>query len=75
MDVLVANTKVVIRVMMVSAGVIKICHHFGCVQAQSRGGGEVSGFDLFPGVGERVNSVWGSGVVSNSECAQVNGNT
>jgi hypothetical protein len=54
---LVANVKGVVRVLMVSARVIKICHSPGHVQAKCGRRRETSGFDLFPDVGERVNSV------------------
>jgi hypothetical protein len=71
--VLVADTEFVVWVSMVSAWVVKICCHSGHTQAKSRRGGEASSFNLFLGIGERVNGVWGRGVVGNSERAQVDG--
>jgi hypothetical protein len=72
--VLVADAELTVWVLMIPAWVIKICCSLGRTKAKSRGGGEASGFNLFPHIGERVNSVWGRGVVGNSERAQVDGN-
>jgi hypothetical protein len=71
--VLVTDTELIVQVSMISSWVIKICCGLGRAKAKGRRGGEASSFNLFPSVGERVNGVQGREVVSNSECAQVNG--
>jgi hypothetical protein len=74
MDVLVADAERVVGVTVVPARVIKICRCPGCVKTESRGRRDMGSFYLFPGIGERINSERGSGVVGNSERAEVDGN-
>jgi hypothetical protein len=72
--VLVADAERVIGMTVVPARVVKICCCLSRVQAESGGGRDAGCFYLFPGVGEGINGVRGSGVVSNSERAEVYGN-
>jgi hypothetical protein len=61
--------------MVISARVIIICSGLGGAQAEPRGQDNSGSLNLFPGIGEGVNSVWGRGVVGNNKCAQVDGCT
>jgi hypothetical protein len=72
--VLIADAERIVGVMMVPAGVVKICRCLSCIQTESGGGRDAGCFYLFLGVGEWVNGERGSGVVGNSEHAEVNGN-